>query len=42
MDDRTGVPVLPGGEIPWTHYMRDASDTSSVDELLEALNEVLG
>jgi AhpC/TSA antioxidant enzyme len=34
--------VLPDGEIPWTHYMRDASDTSSVEELLEALNEVLG
>jgi peroxiredoxin len=34
--------VLPSGEIAWSHYMRDASDTSSVDELLEALNEVLG
>jgi hypothetical protein len=33
--------VLPGGEIVWSHYMRDASDTSSVDELLEALTEVL-
>lgn len=36
------VIVLPSGEIAWSHYMQDASDTSSVEELLEALGEVLG
>jgi hypothetical protein len=30
-----------GGEVLWSHVMQDASDTSSVEELLEALNEVL-
>ena len=35
------VVVQPGGEIVWTYYMRDASDTPNVDELVEALNEVL-
>src|SRR3954468_1140158 len=36
------VVVMPDGEIAWTHYMRDASDTGSIDDLLEALNDVLG
>jgi hypothetical protein len=36
------VIALPDGEIAWSHYMQDASDTSSVEELLEALGEVLG
>jgi hypothetical protein len=36
------IVVLPGGEIAWTHYMQDASDNPSVEELVEALTEVLG
>jgi len=33
--------VSPEGEILWEQRMRDASDTPSIDELLEALGEVL-
>jgi len=33
--------VNQDGGILWTHYQRDASDNPSVEELLEALNEVL-
>ena len=33
--------VDQGGEILWSHVMQDASDIPSIDELLEALTEVL-
>jgi hypothetical protein len=33
--------VLPSGEIVWSHYQQDASDNPSVEELVEALTEVL-
>jgi hypothetical protein len=35
------VVVLPGGEIAWSHVMRDASDNPSIEELQAALTEVL-
>ena len=34
--------VSPEGEILWEQRMKDASDTPSIDELLEALKETLG
>ena len=34
--------VDKGGEVLWSHVMQDASDNPSVEELLEALTEVLG
>ena len=34
--------VSPAGEILWEQRMKDASDTPSVEELLEALRETLG
>ena len=34
--------VSPSGEILWSYFMRDASDTPSIDDLLEALKEALG
>jgi peroxiredoxin len=33
--------VLPSGEIAWSHVSKDASDNPSIDDLLEALREVL-
>ena len=34
--------VSQDGEILWSHVMQDASDNPSIDELREALTEVLG
>jgi peroxiredoxin len=34
--------VDQGGEILWSHVMQDASDNPSIEELQEALTEVLG
>jgi hypothetical protein len=33
--------VSAGGEILWSHVMQDASDNPSIDELREALTDVL-
>jgi peroxiredoxin len=33
--------VLASGEIAWSHVSEDASDNPSIDELLEALREVV-
>jgi hypothetical protein len=34
--------VMPDGQIAWSHISKDASDNAEVEELLEALTEVLG
>jgi peroxiredoxin len=33
--------VLPSGEIAWSHVSNDASDNPSIDELRDAVREVL-
>jgi len=33
--------VDEGGKVLWSHVMQDASDNPSIDELMEALTEVL-